>query len=499
MMFGATPFASTPFSGATSGGGIAGGLSLQIGGDDVSSGGYLLVDSYRVSEQLNGRDTAECTLYIPDAWAPTVGARFILTHEETRLFGGTVERWDWEFVAESNDQRFCRVTAIDHNQIPDRFIVAKVYTNMAAGAIVRNLVEEFLAVEGVTVGSIPNGPTLAKVVFPNITVTEALDQLHQQTGYNWEIDSYRTMNWFYRDALMAPFPIVDGVNAIWRNMRASQDRGGYRNVQFVDGGKGRTSAQTEFFSGDNKRRTFVVGFEIAAQPTVSLDGVPQTVGIGGIDSNAQWTWNQGNNTVSQQPSATPLTAAQTLAVTYIGWYDLFAGGEKPEEIERRKQIEGGSGRYEAVVRDDSLDGNDVVDQYIQDLLRINGQIAWDVDFETDTPGLAVGQQLRIDVPQMGMSLVDVLITAMETWPFAIGRRRYRVTATSGELRNTMKQFWSRVFKSGKPITINEDATVQQLITLASGAAASDELTVTLSAAHIGVFGEDIVGGAQWGV
>lgn len=497
MIFGSTPIGSTPFGGTGSGAGTPGGLSLQIGGSDVSLGGYLLVNSYRLSQQLNGRDTAECALYIPDGWSPQIGERFMLTQDDVRLFGGTVEQWEWEFLSEGNEQRLCRVTAVDHNQIADRFIVGKTYTLKAAGEIVRELVTQFLAAEGVTVGSIPTGPTLAKVVFPNISVAEALDQIHQQTGYHWNIDSHKSLNWFFRDAIQAPFAITTASDSHWRKMRASQDRGAYRNVQFVDGGKGRTATQTEFFSGDGTRRTFSVAFELAAQPTVTVDGQSQTVGIGGVDSTAQWTWNQGNNTISQQ-GGTPLTAQQILRVMYIGWFDIFAGGEKPEEIERRHQIEGGSGRYELVIREDGLDGSDVVDQYIQDMLRIYGEIAWDLEFELDQPGLAVGQQLHVDVPSLGLANVEVLITEMETWPFAITRRRHKIKATTGELKNTMKSFWARVFRSGKPITINPDATVQQLLSFSSTADATDELTVTASAAAAAEWGSGEWGGGQIG-
>lgn len=497
MIFGSTPFASTPFGGSGSGTGTPGGLSLQIGGADVAVGGYLLVDSYRLSQQLNGRDTAECALYIPDGWAPQIGDRFVLTQDETRLFAGSVEQWEWEFLSEGNEQRFCRVTAIDHNQIADRFIVAKTYALKPAGEIVRDLVTQFLAVEGVTVGSIPTGPVIAKVVFPNISVSEALDQIHQQTGYLWNIDAYKSLNWFYRDAIAAPFAITTASNSHWRKMRASQDRGAYRNVQFVDGGKGRTTTQTEQFIGDGTRRTFALAFELAEQPTVTVAGQSQTVGIGGVDANAQWTWNQGNNTISQQ-GGTPLTAQQVLSVRYVGWFEIFAGGEKPEEIERRHLIEGGSGRYELVIREDGLDGSDVVDQYIQDQLRIYGEVAWDLEFELDQPGLDVGQKLHVDVPALGLSDVDVLITQMETWPFAVTRRRHKVKATTGELKNTMKEFWQRVFKSGKPLTINPDATVQQLIAFISRATLSDILTVTASPAVAAEWGTGEWGGGQIG-
>jgi hypothetical protein len=79
----------------------------------------------------------------------------------------------------------------------------------------------------------------------------------------------------------------------------------YRNRQMVSYEE-LTAVRTETFAGDGFTQTFGVEFPIALAPTVSVNGVAQTVGIGGLEDGKQWYWNRGANEVAQELTDAPL-------------------------------------------------------------------------------------------------------------------------------------------------------------------------------------------------
>lgn len=497
MTLGGGQFGVEPFGSGQSGG-PAGtsipGLLLRIGAMDATV--YLRVFTYRLIQDLNSRDEADCTLLNHVGYVPQIGESFELSLNGGVLFAGTVQERDVTFISEGrSDYLVIEVKAVDWNELADRHTVAEIYQHMTAGAIVRAIVTTYLAGEGVTIGDVQDGPLVEGIKFAYASAASCFDQLSQQTGYHWTIDAKKALSFFARTTTPAPFTLTSA-NAVFRKLKSSRTRNQYRNVQYLAGGKGVTDPRTEFFVGDGTRQSFDVQYPVNSVPAIELNNVPQTVGIRGVDEGTQWLWNAGETAIGQN-GGSALRSTDRLSVTYQGQWTITYVVQDAAAILERQAVQGGTGRYEQLEQDTSLEGLLNVQDKAMALLRRFASIDDVADFETDVPGLAVGQLLTVNVPELGL-VGEFLITHLETTSLLLSTRRFMVTATTGELKGTWQEFVTRLIASDQPITIQDNAPLALAMALSSPVGVSDSVTAVLTNAATGEWGTGEAGTAEFG-
>lgn len=519
MTMGVRPLGGAPLGGLAGTPGVTN-FTLQIGPVDVTP--LLRVYTYRLRQELNGRDELEFTLisnqasYILDetgnpildelgnpiptedstGYVPLLGQQVILSIDGGLIFNGSVHERDVEFLSEADsDYTVIQVRCVDLNELADRHIVGEVYENQSAGAIVRAIVAKYLAAELIQIGDVQDGPMVSRVVFSYRTAAACFDELSEQSGMHWNIDQQRTMHFFSRTTAPAPFTITSA-NAVFRGLRGSRTRNQYRNVQYVDGGHGVTDPRNERFKGDSTLRSFNVEYPVYQKPTITRNFLAQTVGIRGIDTGQQWFWNKGETAIGQGDGDV-MAATDFLDVLYQGLYPLLQIVESTASILERQLVEGGTGRYESLDRDDQLDGQALVEEKGMSLLRRYGSLDEVIDFETDVPGLAIGQLVTVLVPELGLD-GGFLITHLETQSLLPETRRFRVTATTGELKGTFQDFFARLLTTERPITIREGEVLQEVMALHDLVGVTDSVEATLADFAIGEFGTGEVGTGEFG-
>jgi hypothetical protein len=494
MTMGSAPFGSVPFGGLPSAPAGQDGLQLQISPINVTD--ILRVNTYRLRQELNGRAELECELLSLTGYVPLIGQQVTLLLDGGFLFVGTVHEREVEFLSEKrSDYVSIKVRCVDLNELADRRIVVEVFENQTAGAIVRQILQKYLAEEVIQAGDIQPGPVVARVVFPYRSVAGCFDDLSEQTGFHWNIDQQRALNFTARTTAPAPFTITSA-NAVFRGLRGSRTRNQYRNVQYVDGGHGITDQRTESFRPDGTVQSWNVEFPIYAKPMIQLNFVTQlSVGIRGIDTNADWYWNKGETAIGHTGAI--LAATDFVSVSYQGLFDLIEIVEDTAAILERQLVQGGTGRYELLDRDDNLDGQNLVEDKGLSLLRRYGTMDDVADFETDLPGLAIGQLATLNVPELGL-VGSFLITQLETQSLLPDTRRFRVTATTGEVKGTFQELFKGLLASQQPITIREGEILQEVLALHDPVAMTDSIDATLADFAIGEFGTGEVGSAEFG-
>jgi len=360
-------------------------------------------------------------------------------------------------------------------------------------------VAQTLSAEGVTTEGVLDGPLVTKVVFNNIPVAQAFDQLFDLTGHYWNIDYYNVLTTGPRGISLAPFALDVGVNGIMRDFRDTETLAQYRNSQLVDGGKGITNQRTERFPGDGETRTWTVEYPIYEQPTIDIDGIPvdpNTIGIRGLDEEKAFYWSKGSQQIGQDKDQAVIVSTDTIGITYRGLFDILTSVVDADGIAERQAVEGGSGLYEAITSEDKLDGDDVVMQRGLGLLR-RYSLGSDIEVETDQDGLAVGQQVEVTVAPMGITARLYLIMGLEMHGLTPERRRYRIQATTGELRGTFSEFWKRVFRRN-PLTQNEGTVLQKVLQVRELVTISAVLTATGPAYVQQGCGDSVWGESEWG-
>lgn len=510
MPFGSGPFGTVPFGSGPRRTGVGGSGStsqfiVRIGSTDVTK--YMRVDAWTVQEDLNSRDTCQIPLVVNDGYVPHRGERILVLFGNVRYWAGIVHDLDLSFTAESrNDYVEIMVRGVDLSALADRITVNEVYENKTAGEIIRHIISKYLAGDGITDGGVYDGATLQKVVFARRAATDCFDQLSKLTGYHWSIDQFSVMQFFPKFASFAPFDI-NHITAVFRDARVSKSLADYRNIQYAIGGQGITLPLTEYYEGDDIARTFPTAYPIAQLLSVTVNGAEQTFGIRSVDDagSKQWFWNANQQGINQDTSQSILKAksgavpADRIAIIYTGFYGpVTTKLVDAPGIAARQAIEGGSGRYEVVDQDSSLDGLEVTVAKARGDLRRFGTLDNLIEFETDLVGLAIGQTVTVDLPQLDLASASMLITSMEVSLFGIEQRRHRVRATSGELKGTYQEFFSKFFSRGVPVTISPDDVINEVAVANDLATTSDLVTVTSGTGHIGEWGADDWGMMEWG-
>lgn len=502
--FGGFPFGGAPFGGGPLGtpgpaGGVADGYTLRIG-VQTDAINYLFYNSYKLKETLNGRNTCNFKLVVSDGFLPSRGQEVHLALGTLTLFRGTVWQRKVRYLSQNTETGWLTVDVecVDWNALADRRLIGEVYENVTLDTIVRDIVSKTLVDEGVSDGGVRSGPIIAKAVFPNIPVAQAFDQLSEQTGFYWDIDYNRVLQFGPRNIAYAPFDITVGVNSILLDWTDEETLSQYRNVQLVEGGKGITAVRTERQPGDGETRTWNTEYPIYKKPSIDIDGIqvdPNQVGIRGLDEGKRFYWNKGENTIGQDKDDTVIPATDTIGITYQGLYDLLTQVIDPEGITERQGVEGGSGLYENLFSSNSLDGEDVTQQKGLGLIR-KFSLGSDATVATDTPGLAPWQQVKLTCAEIAVTDRWYLVTEVESHPLVRTTRRTRARITTGEYRGGFEEFWKRMLRRN-PITIR-DQVLQTVLQLIQENTLDDADTVTLQTHTSDQWGTSKVGESEWG-
>ena len=274
----------------------------------------IIAGSFRSSETLNNRPVASFSLYFTGTPEGNEGDEVIITRiiDSNIVFAGRVQAINYS-VDESGNASFASYSCGGYEVLTDRRLVAEAYTNKTAGYIVADILSKYLSADGITAGTISDGITIPKARFAYIQASQVLRNLAEASGYIWYITYDKELFFVERDFSNAPYEI-DSTDINKRNVRnvsGSANLNQYRNRQIVQYNE-LTSVRTERFSGDGERQTFTVEFPIALIPTVAVNGISQTLGIGGLEDGKQWYWNSDTNQVAQSLNDIPIPTNSAL-------------------------------------------------------------------------------------------------------------------------------------------------------------------------------------------
>lgn len=455
-------------------------ITFTIGGVDTTS--LVRVDTLKVRDQLNGRNTASFDLVSTDgAYRPTVGAEVVITRNGTRLFAGFVNDYEEEDVPGNWAALLFRVPCVDYNAICNQRLVAKAYeaAGQTLGDIVRDIVATFLNGEGIATTNVQNGPIIEKAIWNYQTAAEAFNDLADLSGYMWYVDYNKVLTFCARDTNAAPFALTN-TSANYRKMKVRRTREQYRNKQIIRAGKDLTDPRTESFKGDGTRKTFSLSFPVGKAPTATINAVAKTIGIKGVDSGKDLYWNAGSNEISQDDAATALATTDTLAVTYQGEFPIMLAAQDDSQIAARQAVEGGSGLHEAIEDYPNVNSAEQAEQVGQGLVQKFGRIPTIVTFETDVPGLAAGQLVSITNTLHGLS-GSFLIESVSFGDMFGRDLRYTVKALDGTNLGGWEEFFRALARMGRRFVIRENEVVVSMRTSTQAVTCSEALTYTSAA------------------
>lgn len=346
-------------------------------------------------------------------------------------FTGFIENVKRHKIAPNDTTIYWTIQCIDNHYLADKRIAAEIYTSKTAKYIVEDLITNYLAAEGVTVGEVQTGPTFEGVVINYQPISKVLDSLAEKSNFIWYIDEDKKLYFIERTTYPAPFSIDSGdiLKDVDMSTELEENNPSYRNAQYFRGGKATTALQTFNATGDGVTVAFALGYPLASVPTVTVGGAAQTVGLKGVDSGMDCYWSQGDSILVFDNASIPGVAA--IVVTYYGEYPLFVYTDDTVAINALKAVEGGTGIIETLEDDASATTrNDALAISIAQLEKF-GVVGKRFPFPINNWGLKPGQMVTVDYPAYGLNNADLLVESVEVSELAPNELRYLITAIEG--------------------------------------------------------------------
>jgi hypothetical protein len=434
--------------------------TFKIDGEPV-----IVSPSWSISDTINSRTTAQLDVEdLLNLAEINIGDEIEITDDSVVIFKGTVETVEQM----EDDPGFLKfaITAVDFNALADKRIIASSYTNEVAGDIVKSFITDVLNEEGITEGTIADGPIIKKAIFNYDKATTALDYIKDITGLNWNIDFDKKLNLFERSNDISPIVLNDTIQHV--DFKRTKTRSQYRNRQYIRAGRGRTNQQSlekPSPGPDGVSKNFTLRFPIATKPRIFIDSVevdPSEIGVNGSDTNKKFYFSIGSNVISQDDDETTLTT-EVLEVTYVGLFPILTVAESPGEIiDRATKETGTSGIYEDLKKETAIDESSAALEFAQGLLQKYGIIPSIVTFRTQVAGFKAGQLLTIEKTLYDIS-DSFLIESIYISTDGINTI-YDIKCLDGSALGGWEEFFKELIKGDREFIIQENEVLILLVT-----------------------------------
>ena len=420
-------------------------------------------NSLSYTDTLNDRTTCSF-IAIDPTFDIDVGMEVIVEEDSSTIFAGTVDS-----VSENGDKtNYVSVACVDFSQLVDKRIIANSYEAQLAGDIVRNFIDTVFVEEGITEGDIQDGPIISKAVFNYDNGNTGMNYLADTTGFNWEINNLKQLNFFDRSTFTAPFALMDHSHN-YQGLSVKKSRSDYRNRQYIRAGTDITAEialEKPTPKPDGVSKTFVVRLPIALKPRIFIDSIeisPSDIGINGLDQNKKYYFAYNSNAITQDSTVATLDT-EVLEATYKGLYPLLVVSELPGQINARKALEGGSGISENIIQEGNLDTRQAALEFAHGKLEKYGVIPKIVTFNTYSKGLKAGQLIPITNTKHNLNgtfLIDS-VAARNDGVLTL----YSVRCLDGASFGGWEQLFKTLLQGNKKIVIRENEVVVRYITFA---------------------------------
>jgi hypothetical protein len=371
--------------------------------------------------------------YGAKTYKPVLNDDVEITLNGIKFFAGSVVETQSEIEGQL---QFVRVTFKDPTHKLDKLLVPKRYEAFGtANAIIADIITNFTdPADAFTVVNVNAPVVVADINFNYFYVSDALEKLAGELGYDWYVDYDKDINFFIESALTAPFTLYeptpaqlaagDDGNFLWNSLSLQENIHQLRNKIIVRGGTFVGDSRVTSWSADGLQDLFYLGVD-HIEITVELNSVVQTLGTEGIDDNDVSIATLYNPTSGYIRFKTIPTASDAIDITSKPTFPIIKEFKDNTSISQ-------FGTFEFVIVDKSIKSSSAANLKAQSELRKWSDEIKDLSFQTYVDGLQVGQNISVILPTRGISTTFLIKRISTRARGPNGLMEYTVNALASE-------------------------------------------------------------------
>ena len=365
----------------------------------VTINGVEVYPSEQYIEDLLNSEVNTYSFTLVDIYAnrPLQGQEVIVTHWENtvnvRLFAGRVKSVT---PSKLNNSAFLfLVECVDYTADLDKKLVKESYENKSTYYIINDIITNYTS--GFTVTGVENpGQIIEKIQFNYLSASECIQQLADYTGYDWYVDYYKDLKFFSLATPLTNAPIELLDNGLeFDELEISFDNTQIKNRVYVRGSVYYSSPYSQTYNPDAGQDWI----PIAYKPTnfsITVDGVPKTVGIENIDAYGTKDFLLNYNEKLVRTSII-FAGTEVIVMTYEYEIPVIVKRDNGASQTAIATIEGGDGIYEFIIYDKTITSLAQARQRADGELALYANTLVEGSFITLKDGFRSGQRLHIQL------------------------------------------------------------------------------------------------------
>ena len=345
------------------------------------------------------------------------------------------------------------------NALLMRRTMSEAYQDKTVTEIITDIFDKYISGEGITLGSISTVAfTYDTYVAQRKYVADVLDEIAQPVGATWTITPDKRFVFRTR----TDFTTIDAPTHI-AGIKKTTSGLDQRTVQIIAGARSKTSEQVLSFTWEADQNQITLGFPLAQEPTITINGVAVAVGVKGIqgdDPTRTFLWANNSEVITVNGTATVQPeAGDAIVVTYYGFFEIEIENANATKIDEIHLRTGSSGRIEKVETDTTIetfaDGSDLADNLLSRYGDADEKITCITEQIDFTDLLTVWTFNLPDINITG----DYIITERSITRFDNTRQRVSVTLRNKQYYLKYGEVYHKYDRNIRRLSVRRDVTI----------------------------------------
>lgn len=410
-------------------------------------------------ENILSRQVDTCTFTVKQygsfTFIPAVGNEVKIFNGADKIFAGNIV----EINQTSQDYAIIEysVKCNDYGRQLDRYLINDTFESKTVAQIINSIVDDKgLGSEGFTTSGVTLDDFISYVGFKYEPLSSVLNQLADILNADWYVDYNRVIHFFGRDDDDAPFGLTDSDGSyIFDSLKIRRDNTQIKNVVYVRGGEFLGDTFTTQYISDGTQNVYPLPYRyedirVSVTGTVWDGGVDGTDNILGVD----YIWNKIEKFIRFRGDRVPSNTS-TVRVSGQPFIPVIVKLKDQRSITTMMTAEGGSGQYEHVVIDPSINSKEGARERARAELDSYKDTLSEGGFATYNTGLRAGQRIHVDSDAHGID-EHFIINKVIFNPWTENDFMYDVSFVTTKSFGIIDFLRSLITKEKKNIIINDN-------------------------------------------